>query len=233
MFIPGFDDTKLDIAFLLDGSQVVTEDIFTQFLAFVKSITASLNVSVEGTHTAVAVYGEKAQLVIDFDHHFNQSSLDNAVDEIKYPDTRLSNMGTGLSLVISAFESDAARRNATKALVILTASKSQDDIEIPSYRLLTINIKVKVFIVGIGTEYSNGQLKEISSDPDDGFVVTFNSGANLPLEIVSFKDTLGKGTRRSAMHALTTRLSSLVIAMKYPCRLWLKLVAFSNNTGMN
>ena len=210
MFIVGFDDTKLDIAFLFDGSQVVTEETFAQFLAFVKSVTASLNVSVEGTHTAVAVYGEKAQLVIDFDHHFNQSSLDNAVDEIKYPETRLSNMGAGLSLVTSAFGSDAARRNATKAVVILTASKSQDDIEVPSYRLLTINVKVKVFTVGIGTEYSNGQLKEISSDPDDSFVVTFNSGDNLPLEIVSFKDTLGKGTRGCTIHALPTQLSSLI-----------------------
>ena len=186
------DSTKLDIAFLLDGSLAVTKDNFIDFLSFVKSTTASLNVSKEGTHVALAVYGDKPELVIDFNNHYNQSSLDNAVDGIVYPKTRLSNMGAGLSTVISAFNSGAARPNATKALVILTASKSQDDIEVPSHDLLT-NKKVKLFTIGVGTEYSNGQLKQISSDPDQSFVITYSSGKRLPMEIVSFRDTLAKG----------------------------------------
>jgi len=144
----------------------------------------------------VAVYGDKPELVIDFDDHFNQSSLNDDVDKIVYPETRLSNMGAGLLLVTSAFTSETARPNATKVLVILTASKSQDDIEVPSHDLLTNN-KVKVFTIGVGKEYSNGQLKEISSDPDDRFVLTYVSGENLPMEIVSFKETLAKGIVRS------------------------------------
>ena len=194
-------DDKLDIAFLLDGSQVLTKDNFTRFLSFIKSTTAALNVSREGTHVAVAVYGDKPELVIDFNNHFNQSSLNSAVNKIVYPETRLSNMGAGLSLVASAFKSETARPNATKVLVILTASKSQDDIEVPSYGLLTTN-KVKVFTVGVGTEYSNGQLKEISSDPDDNFVVTYSSGEKLPMEIESFKDILAKGIRRYSFFSL-------------------------------
>lgn len=144
----------------------------------------------------MAVYGDKLELVIDFDDHFNQSSLNDDVDKIVYPETRLSNMGAGLLLVTSAFTSETARPNATKVLVILTASKSQDDIEVPSHDLLTNN-KVKVFTIGVGKEYSNGQLKEISSDPDDRFVLTYVSGENLPMEIVSFKETLAKGIVRS------------------------------------
>ena len=189
------DVIKLDIAFLLDGSQIVTKDNFTHFLSFIKSSTVTFNVSEEGTHVAVAVYGDKPELLVDFNDHFNQSSLDSAVDQIVYPETRLSNMGAGLSLVASALKSETARPNATKVLVILTASKSQDDIEVPSYGLLT-NDKVKVFTIGVGTEYSNGQLTEISSDPDNSFVVTYSSGEELPMEMVSFKDTLAKGIRR-------------------------------------
>ena len=187
------DNTKLDIAFLLDGSLAITKDNFINFLSFIKSTTTSLNVSKEGTHVALAVYGDKPELIVDFNDHYNQSSLDNAVDGIVYPGTRLSNMGAGLSSVISAFNSGVARPNATKALVILTASKSQDDIEVPSHDLLA-NKKVKLFTVGVGTEYSNGQLKQISSDPDESFVFTYSSGKRLPMEIVSFKDALAKGT---------------------------------------
>ena len=191
----------MDIFFLLDGSQVVTQDNFTQFLSFTKSTTASLNVSKESTHVAVAVYGDKPQLVIDFGDHFNQSSLDSAVDKIVYPETRLSNMGAGLSLVASAFKSDTARPNATKVLVILTASKSQDDTEVPSHGLLA-NDKIKVFTVGVGNEYSNGQLKEISSNPDDSFVITYSSGEKLPMDIVPFKDSLLKGMRNPSMFVI-------------------------------
>ena len=151
----------------------------------------------------MAVYGDKPQLVIDFGDHFNRSSLDNAVDKIIYPQTRMSNMGAGLSLVASAFKSETARPNATKVLVILTASKSQDDIEVPSYGLLT-NDKVKVFTIGLGTEYSNGQLKEISSNPDDSFVITYSSGGKLPMEIVPFKDALLKGMRSPSVALVAT-----------------------------
>lgn len=192
VFISDFDDTEIDIAFLLDGSQVVTKDNFLHFLALIKSTTASLNVSKNGTHVAVAVYGDKANLVIGFNDHLNQSSLDLAVDLITYSESRLSNMGAGLEVVSAAFASNAARPNATHVLVILTSSKSQDDIEVPSHRLLT-STKVNVFTIGFGTEYSNGQLKEISSDPDDSFVVTVNNGGTLPMEVVLFKATLAIG----------------------------------------
>lgn len=192
VFISDFDDTEIDIAFLLDGSQVVTKDNFLQFLAFTKSTTASLNVSKNDIHVAVAVYGDKAKLVIGFNDHLNQSSMDLAVDFITYPESRLSNMGAGLEVVSAAFASNAARPNATKVLIILTGSKSQDDIEVPSHRLLT-STKVKVFTIGFGTEYSKGQLKEISSAPDESFVVTVNNGGSLPIEVALFKDTLAIG----------------------------------------
>jgi len=58
---------------------------------------------------------------------------------------------------------------------------------------LLTNDKVKIFIIGVGTEYSLGQLREISSDPDSSFVVTYTSGDDLALAISSFKVTLRKG----------------------------------------
>ena len=184
---------EIDVVFFLDGSQVVTQDNFTHFVSFVKAITASLNVSENGTHVAVVLYGDSPKLVIDFDDHFDQSSLDSAVDTIIYPGSLLSNMGAGLTLVSSGlFNSGTARPNAIRVLVVLTASKSQDDIEVPSYDLLT-NDKVKIFIIGVGTEYSLGQLREISSDPDSSFVVTYTSGDDLALATSSFKVTLAEG----------------------------------------
>ena len=146
-----------------------------------------------GTHVAVALFGNTPKLEIGFDDHFDQSSFESAVDAIIYPNSLLSNMGAGLSLVSTGLlNSNAARPNATRVLVVLTASKSQDDIEVPSFGLLTNN-KVNIFIIGVGTEYSLGQLWEISSDPDSNFVVVYMSGENLAHATNSFKVTLAKG----------------------------------------
>lgn len=191
------------MAFLLDGSQVVTQDTFTHFLFFIKAVTASLNVSKDETHVAVAVYGNKPETVIDFDDHFNQSSLESTVDAITYPDSRLSNMGAGLSIVASdLFNSNAARPNATRVLVVLTATKSQDDIEVPSHTLLTNANNVQIFSIGVGTEYNLGQLREISSDPDSSFVMTYASGENLAFAISSFKVTLATGIYMGLLYLL-------------------------------
>ena len=176
--------------------------------------------SENGTHVAVALYGNMPNLVIDFDDHFNQSSLESAVDTIIYPGSRLSNMGAGLSLVgTGLFNSNAARANATRVLVVLTASKSQDDIEVPSYGLLT-NSKVNVFIIGVRTEYSLGQLREISSDPDGSFVVAYTSGENLAVATSSFKETLAKG-----IHLVTFFYYCCCIKTVY-------LVTIANNHAM-
>ena len=193
---------QIDLAFLLDGSQVVTQDNFIYFLSFIKALTASLNVSEDETHVANAVYGNTPQLVIDFDDHYNQSSLESAVDNIAYPGSRLSHMGAGLSLVSDVLNSSAARPNATRVLVILTASKSQDDIEVPSHDLLANANEVKIFCIGVGTEYSLGQLREISSDPDNSFVVTYSSGGNLAMATSSFKETLATGINITSLEMI-------------------------------
>ena len=189
---PGVDP-KLDLAFLVDGSQVVTEDNFTHFLSFIKALTASFDVSVEETHVGVVVYGDVSNLVIDFNSHFNQTSLEDAIDNITYPESRQSIMGHGLSLVASGlFGSSPARPNVTKVLVILTASKSQDDIEVPSFNLLSNN-SVAIFGIGVGSQFSSGQLREMSSNPDSQHVFTFKSGRDLAVEINSLKDAMGEG----------------------------------------
>ena len=178
---------------MVDGSQVVTKDNFIHFLTFIKALTASFDVSVEETHVGVVVYGDVSNLEMNFNNHFNQTSLEDAIDNITYPESRQSIMGEGLSLVASGlFNPSATRPNVTKVLVILTASKSQDDIEVPSFNLLSNN-NVAIFGIGVGSQFSSGQLREISSNPDSQHVFTFKSGRDLAVEINSFKEAMGEG----------------------------------------
>lgn len=186
-------NTKLDLAFLIDGSLVVTKETFLIFKYFTKAITASLNVSKDNTHVSIGLFGDDPFLVSDFDDYYNQSSLEHAIDRIVYPASLQSNLGEALlHLTLTRYNTTDGRPDVPKVLVILTASKSHDDITVASHLLLKY-YNVTIFTIAVGDQYSLGQLKEISSDPDSHHVITFDSGKNLSYQVAFFKDKLGQG----------------------------------------
>ena len=186
-------DTKLDIAFLIDGSQSVTKETFLTFTSFTNAVTASLNVSEDETHASVTVYGDNSILVANLNDHFNQSSLEKAVDKTMYPASVQSNLGDAMLYVASILHNASiSRPKVQKVLVILTASKSHDEIAVPSYLLLK-NYNVTVFTIAVGSEYSLGQVKEISSDPDSDHILTYDSGKELRFEVAHFKERMAEG----------------------------------------
>lgn len=70
--------------------------------------------------------------------------------------------------------------------------KLQDDIEVFFYGLF-IDSKVNIFVIGVGIEYSLGQLREIFLDFDGSFVVIYIIGENFVVVISFFKEMLVKG----------------------------------------
>ena len=186
-------DTKLDIALLIDGSLVVTKENFLAFIYFTKAFTASLNVSKDETHVAVTVYGDAPFLVSDFNDYYNQSSLEDALDRVMYPASLQSNLGKALQYLASnVYNTSDGRPNVPKVLMILTASKSHDDITVAS-QLLLKHYNVTIFIIAVGDQYSLGQLNQIGSDPDNQHVLTLDSGKDISFYVAIFKDKLCQG----------------------------------------
>ena len=190
-------DTKLDIALLIDGSLVVTKENFLAFIYFTKAITASLNVSKDETHVGVTIYGDAPFLVSDFNDYHNQSSLEDAIDRVMYPASLQSNLGEALQYLASnLYNTSDGRPNVPKVLMILTASKSHDDITVAS-QLLLKHYNVTIFIIAVGDQYSLGQLKQIGSDPDNPHVLTLDSGKDISFYVAIFKDKLCQGKNMS------------------------------------
>ena len=186
-------NTKLDLVFLVDGSHVVTKDTFLSFMFFIKAVTSSLNVSDSQTHVGVAVYGDSSSIFVRFEDYRNQTSLEAAIDDIWYPEHRQSNMGQALSAIASdLYNTSVARENVERVLVVLTASISQDDTAVPSFKLQRYHW-VNIFAVGVGAHYSLGQLNEIASNPDGDHVIGLTSGLELSFQTAVFKETLAKG----------------------------------------
>ena len=206
-------DTKLDIAFLIDGSQSVTKETFLTFTSFTNAVTASLNVSEDETHASVTVYGDNSILVANLNDHFNQSSLEKAVDKTMYPASLQSNLGDAMLYVASILhDASISRPKVQKVLVILTASKSHDEIAVPSYLLLK-NYNVTVFTIAVGSEYSLGQVKEISSDPDSDHILTYDSGKELGFEVAHFKERMAEG-KYLVLSIMNNRLLGLFSSLR-------------------
>lgn len=186
-------EAKLDIALLIDGSLVVTKETFLAFLYFAKAITASFNVSKDETYVSVSLYGDAPSLVSDFNDYYNQSSLEDAIDSVMYPASLQSNLGEALLyLATNLYNTSDGRPNVPEVLVILTASKSHDDISVAS-QLLLKHYNVTIFIIAVGDQYSLGQLNEIGSDPDNHHVITLDSGKDISFYVAFFKDKLCQG----------------------------------------
>ena len=187
----------MDIALLIDGSLVVTKENFLAFIYFTKAFTASLNVSKDETHVAVTVYGDAPFLVSDFNDYYNQSSLEDALDRVMYPASLQSNLGKALQYLASnVYNTSDGRPNVPKVLMILTASKSHDDITVAS-QLLLKHYNVTIFIIAVGDQYSLGQLNQIGSDPDNQHVLTLDSGKDISFYVAIFKDKLCQGKNMS------------------------------------
>jgi len=178
---------------LIDGSLVVTKETFLAFMYFTKAITASLNVSKDETRVSVSLYGDAPFLVSDFNDHYNQSPLEDAIDRVMYPASLQSNLGEALLYLASNLHNTSdGRPDVPKVLVILTASKSHDDITVSSQLLLEY-YNVTIFIIAVGDQYSLGQLNEIGSDPDSQHVLTVDSGKDISFYVAFFKDKLCQG----------------------------------------
>ena len=169
----------------------MTEQNFLSFTSFAKAICASLNVSMDETHVSVAIYGATPALIIH--NQYNESAIDHVLDNARYTTSLQSNLGEALLHLASKLYNTSSRRpNTTRVLVILTASKSQDDLLVPSNMLLN-HYNVKVFVIAVGNQYSHGQLNEVSSDPDANYIHTSPTGHDLSTQVVPLREKLFSG----------------------------------------
>lgn len=170
---------------------MVTEQNFLSFTSFAKALSASLNVSRDETHVSVAIYGAAPALIIQ--NQYNQSAIEHVLDKTPHTASLHSNLGDAiLHLASKLYNTSNPRPNATRVLVILTASKSQDDLLVPSNMLLN-HYDVKVFVLAVGNQYSHGQLNEVSSDPDANYIHTSPNGHDLSTQVVPFREKLFSG----------------------------------------
>ena len=167
----------MNVAFAVDGSSKMDQENFTTTLGFVVNVSYHLNVSLDKTWIFLA-YGNVKKA---FKTNVDLNSLTQRKEF--FPNGSHVILGTTLELVWEQFHQNAAHRVATNVVIVVTAYKSYDDITVPAVRLKRSG--ATIFTIGVGTEYSSGQLREIASEPDENHMISINSWEGLTSKFAS------------------------------------------------
>ena len=155
---------------------------FNKTLEFVKGFIDYLDVSEDRAHVGLAVFSTDVYQVFNFGEYHNSSEAGRAVNGVRYPNQG-RHIGKALNYMRhKMFSEPKLRRDVSNYLVLITSGSSYDLIRTPAKELRDKN--VTIFAVGVGDDYDEDELREISGD--DGRLVyrtTFDGLENLKTEL--------------------------------------------------
>lgn len=198
---------KVDLAFLVDASgnkDSKGQQNFKTSLEFVKAICSMFVINQLESHIGFVVFSTNSQVVLNFKTYFDQKSVENAIDDIKYTGG-VTDIGSGLELVKSKIFDSTSRPNVPRILIVVTSGKSTGDVLRPSKALRDAG--VTVFCVGVGNGYDLKELDEIATDPDGSHVFTADV-SQMGLVVKTIKGRVCKGMnlwlrRRKEKHRIS------------------------------
>ncbi|XP_050821053.1 von Willebrand factor isoform X3 [Gopherus flavomarginatus] len=149
----------MDLAFLMDGSNKLSEKDFELLKAFIISMMEKLHISQKKIRVSVLEYHTGSNIYLGLKDIKTQSQMRKIVQNIKYTGGEVASATEVLKYIVFHVFGKAPRTNAARIALLLTASKSPGNIQ----RILTLLQKKKVTVipVGIGPSISMEQIKLI------------------------------------------------------------------------
>lgn len=130
-----------------------------------------LNVSKAGSHVGMIVEGATFQVVVGLDTYVKKYLIMGIAGLVPYP-LGLAKLGKGLRDVKELVLNPTGRRGVPKVLIVISFSKSPDDVIGPAKALKDLG--VETFSVGLGPKCSQQQLEAMASSPRDKHVIRAN-----------------------------------------------------------
>ena len=156
---------KIDLAFLLDSWPNVdkTDSVKGESVKdLIRYVCGSFSVGKNGLHVALLKAGFTASVEFDFNANEDLDSLDEAVDDVTFPENP-SRLGKALDLANYALFRNSGRPDAVKILLVVAQNKSSDDVSRSARDLRKSG--VNVLSVGIGQGVYGDDLENIVSPP--------------------------------------------------------------------
>lgn len=162
-----FDCNKLlDLVFLLDGSSVLSEAEFEVLKAFVVGMMERLHITQKRIRVAVVEYHAGSQAYFDLQTRKRPSELRRITSQIKYTGSQLASATEVLKYTLFQVFSKADRPEASRVILLLTASQEPPRMAKNFVRYVQGLKKKKVILipVGIGPHVSRKQIYLIKKE---------------------------------------------------------------------
>ena len=193
----------IDLVILIDGSGNTKSEDFNQIKEIAKSIYYNFYVSLNGTHVAVVVHAEVAQIIFNLNKHYDHQGMDSDINTASYL-AGTSMMGSALREVKTNIFDIYSRPNVPKVLITIMTGVPVDEIQ--GYINELKMSCVLMFALGLTSGYSPQSLNLASGEPHSEYVLI--SGTLPEVNSVAQKtaDKVKKGTLRCRYHVghLTT-----------------------------
>lgn len=149
----------MDLAFLMDGSNKLSESDFEHLKAFIIGMMEKLHISQKRIRVAILEYLTGSHIYLGLKDKKLPSQMRRIVQNIKYTGGDVASASEVLKYVVFHVFGKAPRTNAARIAVLLTASK--DPKRIQSIFTLLKKKKITVIPIGLGPHVSMEQIELI------------------------------------------------------------------------
>ena len=185
-------EAKIDLGFLIDGSDTVGEQNFRIALDFMKNIYEAFWTQFRSLHLGLVVFGEIPRLMFDFDNKYvDITETNKAIDSAAFPGGRTAAVGSALKSAKTHLFGIKHHDSYRRILIVITGSASSDDVFSGAEMLKANN--VQVICVGVGNQYDRTQLNGIASEPSSNNILTVPTYLNLAPLTQTLVDKIEKG----------------------------------------
>jgi hypothetical protein len=153
----------MELGFLVDViSDGFTPDFFPKVLRSIKLIYGAFVVNQEKTRVGVVTYNGSPSTAITFNQYNTIDEINSAVDSIGQSSVKGPGLlGQGITFTTNSLFKGNTRTQTPKILVIITSSKSRDDVIKPSSEAKQAN--TTIFVIGVGSSVDKAELSSVAS----------------------------------------------------------------------
>ncbi|XP_009511474.2 von Willebrand factor [Phalacrocorax carbo] len=174
----------MDLAFLMDGSNKLSEEDFEQLKTFITGMMKKLHISQKKIRVSILVYRAGPTIYLGLKDIKTQSQMRKIVQSIKYTGDEVASAAEVLKYTVFHVFGKAERTNAARIAVLFIASKSPGKLR--SILTALKNKKITVMPVGIGPYVNVEQIRFIEKQSPDNKAFLMNN----VLELMDNRDLL-------------------------------------------
>ncbi|XP_032850933.2 von Willebrand factor isoform X2 [Tyto alba] len=163
----------MDLAFLMDGSNKLSEEDFEQLKTFIIGMMKKLHISQKKIRVSILVYRAGPTIYLGLKDIKPQSHMRKIVQSIKYTGDEVASAAEVLKYTVFHVFGKAERTNAARIAVLFIASKSPGKLR--SILTALKNKKITVIPVGIGPYVNVEQIRFIEKQSPDNRAFLMNN----------------------------------------------------------